>query len=130
MDVKIVSSLPTISQASADTCAIVRTISGMKAMPLYHQFAMMLIPGASVYQYSRYDYSVSQWKIYAQKETWWGYPDAQIGDVIILTGLTSDTKARFVYYFRVERIEAEKRYGYCFLFLLEGQAPFWPGVSS
>lgn len=125
------SEFPLVSSTSESLQGLVLSGSSYARMPYTHLIARMLMPFANLYTRTSNSYTRAGWLGFLSPETYWGMSGPAVGDVLVITGTTSDTGQKFAYYFLAERVRSETTmYGHCFLLLLEGEPPFWPGTQA
>ena len=124
------SEFPLVSSTSESLQGLVLSGSSFARMPYTHLIARMLMPFANLYVRISNSYTRTAWLEFSSSETYWGMKGMAVGDVLVITGTTSDTGQKFAYYFLAERAKTvTDMYGHCFLFLLEGEPPVWPTVT-
>ncbi len=124
-DAPAATSLSDLSMLCADSSGNLKKMAAIVPMLL----ARLLMPWATIRARTVNYYSRAEWLYFAKGETFWGMVNGQPNELLIITGTTTDTNQKFVYYFYSTRIvvraDANDLYGKCFLLLLEGEPPRW-----
>lgn len=94
--------------------------------------AKMLMPFANVFVVNPGTYTREAWMSYATAPSYWYSQSAQVGDVLLISSVTSDTNQKLLYFFLVTAIRTGSAYkdGHCILMLMEGEPPLWPDTST
>lgn len=132
-DVKKLSSLPDMATPAQSPMAIALNGSSLTSLSFAKMLAMMLIPFAVVRESTTKLYTEDQMMNFATEPTFWGMKGMKVGDVLVISGQTSDTGKKFLYFFLSDGVwPNNKDYltGRCFLFILEGELPLFPVFSS